>query len=384
MDSHLRGARDVASAPRTGSSVTPGAAESATDAPSKPDGWERWGWLMAVIWLPFLVFSIAGIIDFSDGLRRVVALALVAAFAGFYVHGFVWRFGTMQPTYATAMGLCILGVGMLTGLDGFTWIVPAMAPFVISFSWYNTRVRFALIVTVAALGYTLGVIIFLEPQAWTMLLLNGGIALVTGLPRILDDQQEHKQALQREADRSAERERMARDIHDILGHSLTIISLKSELAEKLIVAKPDAAAQEVRQIHEISRKALSEVRASVQGLRVAWLPDELRSAREMLASANITATVPDDPNVVEPQNRTVMAWALREAVTNVARHSGANNCSVSLSADQLIVLDDGSGLTGRTEGNGLRGLRERVDAAGGTLVLNDNSDGPGTRVEVTL
>ncbi|UJH69903.1 hypothetical protein [Ornithinimicrobium sp. INDO-MA30-4] len=99
----------------------------------------------------------------------------------------------------------------------------------------------------------------------------------------------------------------------------------------------------------------------MQGLRVAWLPDELRSAREILVSADITADVPDDPNVVEPQNRTVLAWALREAVTNVARHSGAENCSVSLSAGQLVVVDDGSGLTGRTEGNGLRGcVRESM------------------------
>ncbi|UJH69901.1 hypothetical protein [Ornithinimicrobium sp. INDO-MA30-4] len=90
--------------------------ESAADAPAKQTGWDRWGWLMAVIWLPFLIFSIAGILEVTDGWQRALALGLVAVFAGFYVHGFVWRFGTMQPKYATAMGLCILGVGMLTGL----------------------------------------------------------------------------------------------------------------------------------------------------------------------------------------------------------------------------------------------------------------------------
>jgi two-component system sensor histidine kinase DesK len=145
---------------------------------------------------------------------------------------------------------------------------------------------------------------------------------------------------------------------------------------------PARARAEVEQIHDLSRQALAEVRTTVGGLRVARLVDEVEAARTVLGDAGITADLPGDLDVVDPRHRIVLAWALREAVTNVVRHSGATRCSVTLGPDRLRVEDDGSGVHGR-EGNGIRGLRERVTAAGGTLTLRPGETG-GTVLEVRL
>ena len=127
-----------------------------------------------------------------------------------------------------------------------------------------------------------------------------------------------------------ERERVARDVHDVLGHSLTVVTVKAELAERLVDLDPERAKGELAEIQALSRQALAEIRATVGGLRVARLGDELASARTALAGAGIEAHVPDDPGAVDPRHRTVLAWVLREATTNVVRHSDADACWVEL------------------------------------------------------
>nr|WP_241728651.1 sensor histidine kinase [Nocardioides zeae] len=179
----------------------------------------------------------------------------------------------------------------------------------------------------------------------------------------------------------AERERVARDVHDVLGHSLTVVVAKAELAERLVDLDPERAKAEIASIRSLSREALGEVRATVSGLRVARLGDELASAREALTAADIVADVPSDPDVVDPRRRIVVAWVLREAVTNVVRHSGASRCTVELGDARLAVSDDGRGGV-HQPGNGLRGIGERVRAAGGTLTVTSGPEG-GTRLEVT-
>jgi two-component system sensor histidine kinase DesK len=178
----------------------------------------------------------------------------------------------------------------------------------------------------------------------------------------------------------AERERVARDVHDVLGHSLTVVTVKAELAERLIDIDPARAKSEIAEIRSLSREALAEVRATVAGLRVARLGDELDAARTALAGAGIAAELPADPSVVDPRHRIVVAWVLREAITNVVRHSGAGACAVELSHDGIVVADDGVGVTEDAVEQGFRGLRERVATAGGTLRISDAR--PGTRLEV--
>ncbi|MFF1924281.1 sensor histidine kinase [Streptomyces sp. NPDC058221] len=173
-----------------------------------------------------------------------------------------------------------------------------------------------------------------------------------------------------------ERLRLARDLHDLLGHSLSLITLKSELAGRMLPANPEQAAAQVADIERVSRQALVDVRSAVTGYRRPTLPGELAGARTALAAAGITADIPAEPPEYLPEKQEeVLAWALREAVTNVVRHSGARSCTVTLVPRQtldgrvleLTVADDGRGASGTTPGNGLTGIAERLDAVGGTL-----------------
>lgn len=180
----------------------------------------------------------------------------------------------------------------------------------------------------------------------------------------------------------AERERIARDLHDVLGHTLSVIALKSELASKLSNRDPARAAQEIREVERISRDALTEVRVAVEGYRSRGLSGELGDARQVLASAGVRLDVEVSPLPLVPRQETALALALREAVTNVVRHACASVCRVVLAIDRDIIIltvqDDGRGGPLR-EGNGLVGMRERVTAAGGTVDVDTAS---GVRVTI--
>jgi two-component system sensor histidine kinase DesK len=219
---------------------------------------------------------------------------------------------------------------------------------------------------------------------WFVAFIVLAIGVMTAGIRVLSDRGAQYEAMSRELDIVAERERVARDVHDVLGHSLTVVTVKAELAERLVDLDPDRARAELAEIQQLSRQALSEIRATVGGLRAARLDDELEAARSALSGAGIRADLPAGPEDVDPRHRTVLAWVLREAVTNVVRHSEASSCRVELASNALRVIDDGRGLGDRPAGNGLRGLRERVVGAGGTLRVATPSDGRGTVLEVTL
>ncbi|MYR45464.1 sensor histidine kinase [Streptomyces sp. SID5910] len=176
-----------------------------------------------------------------------------------------------------------------------------------------------------------------------------------------------------------ERLRLARDLHDLLGHSLSLITLKSELAGRMLPGHPDKAAQQVADIEQVSRQALVDVREAVTGYRRARLTAELAGAQVALTAAGVVPELPAEPDLtgVPEESESALAWALREAVTNVVRHSGARRCTVELLTRhtldghvlELSVEDNGSGGRGPASapGNGLTGLSERLEKAGGEL-----------------
>jgi two-component system sensor histidine kinase DesK len=183
----------------------------------------------------------------------------------------------------------------------------------------------------------------------------------------------------------AERERIARDLHDVLGHTLSVITLKSELAGKLVDRDPQRAGKEIREVEQISRQALSDVRDAIRGYRSQGLVAELAQAKATLETAGLTvqcdaATTMKLPAVQE----SVLSLAVREAVTNVVRHAQARTCRMRLEQQngscRLEIQDDGCG-SSNGEGNGLRGMRERVEMLGGTL---DRSTEAGTILTITL
>lgn len=182
----------------------------------------------------------------------------------------------------------------------------------------------------------------------------------------------------------AERERIARDLHDLLGHTLSVITLKSELAAKLAPRDPVKAAAEMAEVERISRQALQQVREAVRGYRSQGLQAELVSAKMALEAAGLKLEYYAEPLDLTPMQESVLSLALREAVTNVVRHAQASRCVIRLAQDaaevRLEVSDDGIGGEA-PEGTGLRGMRERVAALGGR-VSRDSADG--TRLSVTL
>ncbi|MGC7094204.1 sensor histidine kinase [Amycolatopsis lurida] len=167
---------------------------------------------------------------------------------------------------------------------------------------------------------------------------------------------------------SAERERLARDLHDLLGHSITTIAVKAGLARRVLETAHDerAAIEEIRSIEALARSTLSDVRATVTEYREVSLPAELAGAREALRAAEIRAELPSAVDDVRPELRGVFGYVVREAVTNVIRHSGARVVRVSLGEDWIEITDDGTNPPG-APGNGLRGLGERLAAAGGSI-----------------
>lgn len=184
----------------------------------------------------------------------------------------------------------------------------------------------------------------------------------------------------------AERERIGRDLHDLLGHTLSLVALKSDLASRLIGHDPAAARKEMDDVSGVAREALAQVRRAVSGIRAAGLAAELASARLLLESDGVRFSYDIGEVALSPEQETVLALAVREAVTNIQRHARAEGASVSLhSADRQVSLridDDGRG-GAIVPGNGLCGMRERIEALGGKLRV-DAMPGQGTRVEIVL
>lgn len=167
----------------------------------------------------------------------------------------------------------------------------------------------------------------------------------------------------------AERERIGRDLHDVLGHTLSLIVLKAELAAKLAERDPARAAGEIRDVEQTARTALREVRDAIRGYRPT-LSDELARARVLLDAARIVADVDVSDAPLSRGGEEVIALALREAITNVVRHSGASHARIRVwrnEAHAMLEVTDDGGATSSTEGAGLRGMRERVESLGGQV-----------------
>jgi len=224
------------------------------------------------------------------------------------------------------------------------------------------------------------------------------VGIATFIPRWLDDQQKAFTALESQYLLIAEQERVARDVHDVLGHSLTVIAMKAELAGRLleresgasVAGSPGAggAAGEIEAIESLARQALSEIRATVAGLRVARLDEELANARGVLADADVELIVAGDAEDLDPRYRLVAGWVVREAVTNIVRHAAAGKCRIEIGANGIVISDDGAGIdfavadgtASEVKVTGVQGLRERVQQSGGTFAICA-VDAGGTRVE---
>ncbi|WP_298885636.1 histidine kinase [uncultured Serinicoccus sp.] len=357
---------------------------------SGTDAWGRWGWLFGAIWLVFFAFPLTYIWATDGSMAwRVTSTAVVLAFMAAYVltvrratrlvaAGEYDRAARGGMVGLAAMVAAAIVLAMLIGPNSLTTLpfIVAVPVFFLPWRamWTTSLVLFGVGVVASTIAWGLPRSVML----WGIALL---VLATSVLSRHLEERQESARAVEGQLALTEERERVARDVHDVLGHSLTVVTVKTELAQRLIDVDPQAAKRELAEVQDLSRQALAEIRATVGGLRVARLADELEAARVALAGAGIEMEVCGSVTDVDPRRRITLAWVLREAVTNVVRHSAASRCTVELGESSLRVLDDGVG-GGVVEGNGLCGAGERVRQAGGQLTVGARRDAAGTALEV--
>ncbi|MEW6949010.1 sensor histidine kinase [Trueperella pyogenes] len=348
------------------------------------------GLFMAVIWLAFLAFPIVEILrSEGSGLWKALNLGLLGLFAAAYVWGMVFALTRPIPfsdtLYRTSAILAALTAAIFVV---FSYLNPgslALGIFVVAIVVITLPPR---------IGYTLGgmltVFITLH-MAWTGVagaLFNAIITFsvyiyTLGSSYFTRQGERETQTARREAALD-ERERVARDVHDVLGHTLTVISLKSELAAKLIDRDPARARTELLAVNELSRQAIGEVRATVAGLTNRSLATELATIRTLTSDVGLNLTITGSADDADPRHRILFGWVAREAMTNVVRHAKASAVRIEIGESWLSVIDDGVGLGSAAEGNGLRGLRHRVEDVGGKLTISPGPAGQGTKVEVRM
>ncbi|WP_405543593.1 sensor histidine kinase [Streptomyces phaeochromogenes] len=338
--------------------------------------------LWTSIWLAYLSAPVSDLLHggHSDGVRVLGALGLVAFVVWYFA--LIFRAGRGESNGVVLGSLAVLAAqsSILSLTLGREWLVLFVYVSVASGAALPPRLARLTVPGVSALMTVIALSVPEGDEYLASLLLPallGGFAMV-GVRTLIRTTIELREARATVAQLAAneERLRLARDLHDVLGHSLSLITLKSELAGRMLPEHPDKAAQQVADIENVSRQAMVDVREAVTGYRRPRLAGELAGVRVALTAAGITAELPAEPDLtgVASETESALAWALREAVTNVVRHSGARRCTVELVRRQtleglvleLSVEDDGGGADSGP-GNGLTGLRERLEKVGGEL-----------------
>lgn len=349
------------------------------------------GW--GIVWAASMVPVVrAGVARGSNGGIWGTVSAIVSCACLYTACSLSMRRIRQGLTWPSRLGLSLIIIGALTasgaalgvGSPGLQLVVFLAVVLAFSLPWQ------AAIGPIAILTGTLFLIPRMIPSwsasedAWIALLVAGG-ACIFG--RYIMEQRRVARILEQrthELEINEERNRMARDMHDILGHSLTVIALKSELAARLVDVAPDQTRTELDEVQSLARSALADVRATVNSYRELSLAGELARATSVLTSAGVRADLPLTVEVVDPELRELFAWVVREGVTNIVRHAHASLCKVKLTTDSIEVADDGIGLdsTGTGDGHGLEGLRQRCQDNGADLTIEAPSSGSGTVLRV--
>jgi len=362
-----------------------------TAGPPAPSGWTRRdgrpgrvGVLFACVWLVFLLAPLKDAWSRRDSALGWLGMLSVLGFAATYVACFAltrrrrMRGGGPPPSAQAGLLLAALAaLGVLAcvavGQDG---TATAVYLAVTAVMWLPGRPALAVVAGLVVLTEVSARIVPGWQQDASLTFAVCAAAFATwGVNQLMLRNLDLTQARDENARLAVaeERNRFARDLHDILGHSLTVITVKAELANRLLDVDPDRARTELGDLERLSRDALADVRRAVEGYHDLTLPGELARAREALRAAEIDADLPRSTDEVPSELRELFAWTVREGVTNVIRHSGASRCTVRLAATRVQVSDDGVGPghrpdLGNGSGHGLDGLRERAAAVGAALV----------------
>jgi len=334
-----------------------------------PDG--PWVWLL---FLPFYAFP--WIFDVPG------TFALLASAAGITVFLALYLIAGKTPNPSPIPLLGIIAVAVALAPVGGNWSVIAVYAAAMSGEIRPARKGIALIATVcgaiAITGLAIGHHVIWWGPAVLLSAMVGGSNISAAALKDKNAQLLQAQDEVRMLSRMAERERIGRDLHDLLGRTLTLIVVKADLAERLSTRDSDAAIQEVRELRDAAREALRDVRDALSGTREESFAHEIGAARAMLDSAGIAYHVEGNPSGVPPELAGVLGMALREAVTNVVRHAEASKCTLAITGQSgevwVEVADNGRGGSFR-EGGGLSGMRTRLVAAGGSVDVRSSPEG---------
>ena len=345
-------------------------------------GWlEKYGKFLALgmlslVWPAVDTFQQGGLVGTSLVLAFGAVIAYSLIYGWYCLYGYRIRDPRVPIADATLLTLLAVALDHLTGSAANNYfLIPLMVvgfglrprPALIAIGLIGaTNLVDQLLLLKAAVGEVVLQSVLIIP---TIAIFGGGAMGLRYLLRTLSELRRARfEIAQHAADQ--ERTRIARDLHDVLGHSLTVITLKGEVATRLL---PEGApgADEVRDMLGLSREALQQVRQVVSGYRQPTLANELMAARVALQAASIDVEVNQNVGALDRESEAVLGWVIREATTNVIRHSGAKHCSITLGREdgllQIEVANDGWRVPQAPAGNGLRGLQERLTTVGGKL-----------------
>ncbi|TYC01633.1 sensor histidine kinase [Micromonospora sp. WP24] len=358
--------------------------------------WRLTGWLLAAVWLFFLNVPLGAALDQAEPWRKWLGIGSLVAFGVAYVLLFEWarahrQAGRPIPRGRAAVSLLgLLALGLVgipgTGADWMTTLVfvATAAVFLLPAVWALVVVVLAALTPLVA-GYLVPGWSGVSGVFFAVLLASFAMFGVAALAQRNGELRAAQQEISRLAV-AEERARTARDLHDILGHSLTVVAIKAELAGRLVEVDPSRAATEIAEVEQLARSALADVRRTVGAYRGVRLAEEVAGARSALIAAGIAADLPADLPELPAERDQLFGWAVREGVTNVVRHSGARQCTIRVSADAVEISDDGRGPTSEAAatGHGLVGLRERAQRLDATVSVGRRPHGHGFVLRVGL
>lgn len=348
---------------------------------------------MAGVWLIFFAWTVGGLVS-SQALIvwQVLAWISLAAFIVIYLTSFLYPDPiTSLPRTANILlyTAVLVGLGLIM-VQATEYAIANIVPYLMAVWLFNHRLRTGVVAVAIIAGAVVTIVLIYQIEAFqTWLLPAVGVpTLVLVLVRSSIEIEETSRVRSERLALVEQREELARTVHDVLGHSLTTITVKTQLARRLVSTDPAKAEAELDEILALSRRSLSEVRATVTDLRQPDLTEQLDLSEQSLNAAEVRLHRPEELPQLTLVQQQVFAWVLREAITNVIRHAHAQHCRVriftSAHATTMTVDDDGTGYepSESESQNGLKGLRHRVDSAGGRF--NVEQLAPGTRVEVAL
>ncbi|HET9820031.1 MAG TPA: sensor histidine kinase [Rhodanobacteraceae bacterium] len=345
----------------------------------------RWRVLWNLAWLPWVLGDLMFTVPLPAHWIPVTAASLIV-FLGLYACALV-RPRRETLTYALAIVALACLVMPVNRTGSGTYLIYACAYLAFQPSLRQAALHVAPALLIWALEAT-ALQWPWQPTVWVLIvciaIATGQCSMFINFLRNADLRLSHEEIRRLAA--TAERERIGRDLHDLLGHTLSMVTLKSELAGRLIERDPTAARREISDVERVARDALSQVRSAVSGIRAAALVSEFASARLLLETAGVQMEYWRGGRELPADIETCLALVLREAVTNIQRHARANRVEVTVIAGEERVLmrirDDGRGGV-NARGNGLTGMGERIVARGGELAI-ESPRGRGTSIEVSL